>query len=31
MHFKLSRLREDIPSLLKLAGPLLIGQLAVTG
>ena len=28
-HFKLSRLREDIPSLLKLAGPLLIGQLAV--
>nr|WP_255532781.1 MATE family efflux transporter [Polynucleobacter sp. MWH-Jannik1A5] len=29
MHFKLSRLREDIPSLLKLAGPLLIGQLAV--
>ena len=30
LHFKLSRLREDIPSLLKLAGPLLIGQLAVT-
>ena len=29
MHFKLSRLREDIPALLKLAGPLLIGQLAV--
>nr|WP_216859698.1 MATE family efflux transporter [Polynucleobacter sp. UB-Tiil-W10] len=29
MHFKISRLREDIPSLLKLAGPLLIGQLAV--
>ncbi|QWD68946.1 MATE family efflux transporter [Polynucleobacter sp. VK25] len=29
LHFKLSRLREDIPSLLKLAGPLLIGQLAV--
>jgi MATE family multidrug resistance protein len=28
-HFKLSRLREDIPSLLKLAGPLLVGQLAV--
>ena len=29
LHFKLSRLREDIPSLLKLAGPLLIGHLAV--
>lgn len=29
LHFKLSLLREDIPSLLKLAGPLLIGQLAV--
>ena len=29
LHFKLSRLREDVPSLLKLAGPLLIGQLAV--
>nr|WP_216860522.1 MATE family efflux transporter [Polynucleobacter sp. JS-Fieb-80-E5] len=29
MHFKISRLREDIPSLLKLAGPLLVGQLAV--
>lgn len=29
LHFNLSRLREDIPSLLKLAGPLLIGQLAV--
>lgn len=29
LHFKLSRLREDIPALLKLAGPLLIGQLAV--
>ena len=29
LHCKLSRLREDIPSLLKLAGPLLIGQLAV--
>ena len=29
LHFKLSRLREDIPSLLKLASPLLIGQLAV--
>ena len=29
LHFKLSRLREDIPSLLKLAAPLLIGQLAV--
>ena len=29
LHFKLSRLREDIPALLKLAGPLLVGQLAV--
>ncbi|HAT39301.1 MATE family efflux transporter [Polynucleobacter necessarius] len=29
LHFKWSRLREDIPSLLKLAGPLLVGQLAV--
>ena len=29
LHFKLSRLREDIPALLKLTGPLLIGQLAV--
>ena len=29
LHFKVSRLREDIPALLKLAGPLLIGQLAV--
>ncbi|MBU3619836.1 MATE family efflux transporter [Polynucleobacter sp. JS-Fieb-80-E5] len=29
LHFKISRLREDIPSLLKLAGPLLVGQLAV--
>ena len=29
LHFKLSRLREDIPALVKLAGPLLIGQLAV--
>ena len=29
LHFKLSRLREDIPALLHLAGPLLIGQLAV--
>ena len=28
LHFKLSRLREDIPALLKLAGPLLVGQLA---
>ncbi len=29
LDLKLSRLREDIPSLLKLAGPLLVGQLAV--
>ena len=29
LHFKLARLREDVPALLKLAGPLLIGQLAV--
>ena len=29
LQFRLSRLREDIPALLKLAGPLLIGQLAV--
>ena len=29
IHFKPSRLREDIPSILKLAGPILIGQLAV--
>ena len=29
IHFKLSRLREDIPALLKLAGPILLGQLAV--
>jgi MATE family multidrug resistance protein len=29
LHFKLSRLREDIPALLKLAAPLLVGQLAV--
>ncbi len=29
LHFKLSRLREDIPALLKLATPLLVGQLAV--
>ncbi|CAM3695239.1 MATE family efflux transporter [Polynucleobacter antarcticus] len=29
LYLKLSRLREDIPALLKLAGPLLIGQLAV--
>ena len=29
IHFKLSRLREDIPSILKLASPILIGQLAV--
>jgi MATE family multidrug resistance protein len=29
LHFKLSRLREDVPALLKLAGPILIGQLAV--
>jgi len=29
LHFKLSHLREDIPALLKLAGPLLVGQLAV--
>ena len=29
MLLKLSRLREDIPALLKLAGPLLVGQLAV--
>ena len=29
LHFKVSRLREDIPSLLKLAAPLLVGQLAV--
>jgi len=29
LHFKLSRLREDVPALLKLASPLLIGQLAV--
>jgi MATE family multidrug resistance protein len=29
LHFKLSRLREDVPALLKLTGPLLIGQLAV--
>ena len=29
LHLKLSRLREDIPALLNLAGPLLIGQLAV--
>jgi MATE family multidrug resistance protein len=29
LHFKLSRLREDVPALLILAGPLLIGQLAV--
>lgn len=29
IHFKLSRLREDIPALLKLAIPILLGQLAV--
>ena len=29
LHFKLARLREDVPSLLKLAGPILVGQLAV--
>ena len=29
LHFNLSRLREDIPALLKLAAPLLVGQLAV--
>ena len=29
LHFKLSRLREDVSALLKLTGPLLIGQLAV--
>ena len=29
LHFKLSRLRGDVASLLKLAGPILIGQLAV--
>ncbi len=29
LHFKLSRLREDIPALLKLASPILVGQLAV--
>jgi len=29
MLLRLSRLREDIPALLKLAGPLLVGQLAV--
>lgn len=29
LQFRLSRLREDVPALLKLAGPLLIGQLAV--
>jgi MATE family multidrug resistance protein len=29
MFLRLSRLREDIPALLKLAGPLLVGQLAV--
>ncbi len=29
LHLKLSSLREDVPALLKLAGPLLIGQLAV--
>ncbi|SNX29481.1 multidrug resistance protein, MATE family [Polynucleobacter meluiroseus] len=29
LHFKLARLGEDIPALLKLAAPLLIGQLAV--
>jgi len=29
LHFKLSRLREDVPALLKLASPILIGQLAV--
>ncbi|WP_114638383.1 MATE family efflux transporter [Polynucleobacter necessarius] len=29
LHFKLSRLRENVPAILKLAGPLLIGQLAV--
>jgi len=29
LYFKLSRLREDIPALLRLAGPLLVGQLAV--
>ena len=27
--YRISRLREDIPELLKLAGPLLVGQLAV--
>jgi len=29
LHFKLSRLRGDIPAILKLAGPILVGQLAV--
>jgi MATE family multidrug resistance protein len=29
LHFKLARLRDDIPALLKLAAPLLVGQLAV--
>ena len=29
MHFKLARLREDVPAILKLATPILLGQLAV--
>ncbi len=29
MHFKLARLREDVPAILKLATPILVGQLAV--
>ena len=29
LYFKLARLREDVPALLKLAAPLLVGQLAV--
>lgn len=27
--FRISRLRDDVPELIKLAGPLLVGQLAV--
>lgn len=29
IHFKLTRLREDVPAILKLAIPILVGQLAV--
>ena len=29
IHFKLARLREDVPAILKLATPILVGQLAV--